>query len=212
MKQPLDAEMKKHPSIKDAENASDLHDGLDEDELDRAMVDALGAGNTSAFFKKLFRGIKKVARKAAPIAGKTHSPTGQGMAIAARLARRFQFGGANEGEALEAFVEAAARDRRALPIVAGVAARTLLESEGMRMSPAMRNTVVKDVKNAARILVAKRGRKAIRALPKIIKGVKRTASGRRAWPIAGAREVRRGAAKVAASPTLSMKLADTNPH
>jgi hypothetical protein len=129
----------------------------------------------------------------------------------ARLAQRLRMEGASEEEALEAFAELAAKDPRALPIVAGLTARTVLKSKGARLSKPARKKVVKQMKGAARNLVRKRGPAAIRALPKIAKSVKRTAAVKGTPAVTAARVVRRTAAKVARSPRLARKLARPSP-
>ncbi len=203
-----------------------------EDTLDDVMAFALGAEDADEFFGRLVKGFKKVAkkvkrgiRKAAPVVGRIARgvsrvarviPHPYAQAIgrvagvvgkAANLAQRLRAEGATEEEALEAFAEMATGDRRALPIVAGLTARTVLKSKGARMSPGARKQVVKQMKGAAKTLVRKRGPKAIRALPKIAKSVKRTAAVKGTPPVAATKVVRRTAAKVAKSPTLTRKLA-----
>lgn len=203
-----------------------------EDAMDNVMAYALGAEDADEFFGRLFKGLKKIGkkvvrgiRKAAPVVGRIARgvsrvasviPHPYAQAIgrvagvvgkAARLAQRLRAEGATEEEALEAFAEMAVRDRRALPIVAGLTARTVLKSKGARMSPAARKQAVKQMKGAARTLVKRRGSKAIRALPKIAKSVKRTAAIKGTPPIAATKVVRRTAAKVAKSPALTRKLA-----
>src|SRR6266496_3614433 len=72
-------------------------------------------------------------------------------------------------------------DRRALPVVAGLAARAVVQNRGAMMSPAQRKQVVRTMTRAAKTLVASGGAPAIRALPKITRSVRRTA-GARATP------------------------------
>lgn len=203
-----------------------------EDAFDSAMAYALGAEDTDEFFKRLFKGLKSVGkkvvgavRKAAPVVGKIARgvskvasliPHPYAQAVGrvaglvgkgARLVQRLRMEGASEEEALEAFAELAARDPRALPIVAGLTARTILKSKGARLSPVARKRVVKQMKGAAKNLVRKRGPAAIRALPKIAKSVRRTAVVKGTPPTTAAKAVRRTASKVAKSPMLTRKLA-----
>ena len=63
------------------------------------------------------------------------------------------------------------------------------------------------MKGAAKNLVRKRGPKAIRALPKIAKSVKRNAAIKGTPSVTALKVVRRTANKVAKSPTLTRKLA-----
>ena len=197
----------------------------EEDAMDSIMAFALDSEDTDEFFKKLFRGVKKfakkavrVARKAAPIIGKIGRiaapilsaiplPQAQLAARLAKMAGRLRAEGASEEEILDVMAEIATKDRRAIPIVAGLTAKTILKGKGRAMSFGARKKVVKDMKKAAKVLVRKQGPKAIRALPKIAKSVKRTTA-RKGTPIkAKVMIVKRTAMKVAKSPTMTRKLA-----
>lgn len=207
-----------------------------EDALDSVSAFAMDAEDADEFFGKLVRGLKKVGKKvvrgikkAAPVVGRIASgvsrvakliPHPYAQAIggaagvigkAARLAQKLRAEGASEEEALEAFAELAAKDPRALPIVAGLTARTVLKSKASRMSPAARKQVVKQMKGAAKTLVNRRGPGAVRAMPKIAKSVKRSAVAKGISPVAATKVVRRTAAKVARSPSLTRKLARPSP-
>lgn len=211
----------------------DEYDEFDEDEeedaLDSVMAYALDSEDVDEFLGKLFkrikkvgkrvvrrvkrgvkrvkRGIGKVGRIAAPILSKIPLPQAQVAARVAKLAGRLRAEGATEEEILEAVAEVATKDRRALPIVAGLTAKTIVRGKGSAMSFGARKKVVKDMKKAAKILVRKRGPKAIRALPKIVKSVKRTTA-MKGTPIkAKAMIVKRTAMKVAKSPAMTRKLA-----
>jgi len=195
-----------------------------EDLLDSAMAYALDAEDTDEFFKKLWRGIKKVgrgvvrvAKKAAPIIGKVArvaapilssipTPWTQGIGAAASLLGSLAAEGATEEEALEAFAELAARQPAAVPIVAGLTARTVLKGAGKRMSPAARKRAVKDAKAAAKLLMRKRGPAAVRAMPKIAAAVRRQAAAKRTPPAARTKVIKRAALKVARSPEMTRKL------
>ncbi len=196
----------------------DEFDDFEDDAMDDAMAYALDSEDADEFFKKLFRGIKKVAKKVAPVIGKVARvaapilskiphPYAQIGSKAARLLGRLRAEGASEEEALEVMAEVAVRDKRAIPLVAGLAAKTVLKSKGKAMSHGARKKVVKDMKKAAKILVRRRGRKAIRALPKIAKSVKRTAAVKRQPGRVRGTVVKKTAAKVARSSTLTRKLA-----
>ncbi len=197
----------------------------EEDAMDNVMAYALDSEDTDEFFKKLFRKAKKLARKAkrvvrraapvigkigriaAPILSSIPHPKAQLAARIAGLAGRLRAEGASDEEILDAVAEVATRDRRALPIVSGLTAKSIVKGKGRTMSFGARKKVVKDMKNAAKILVRKRGAKAIRALPKIAKSVKRTTARKGTPTMAKATIVKRSAVKVAKSPTLTRKLA-----
>ncbi len=220
----------------DAYEDDDFEDDYAEEALEDAMVYALGADETDEFLGKLLSGLKKVGRKVvrgvkkyAPAVGRIAGRVGKVASLiphpyaqaigkaagvvgkAARLAAKLRAEGASEEDALEAFAEMAAKDPRALPIVAGLTARTVLKKKSARMSPVARKKVVKQMKGAAKTLVAKRGPGAVRALPKIAKTVKRNAIAKGVPPTAAVKVVKRTAAKVASKPGLARKLSKPSP-
>jgi hypothetical protein len=207
-----------------------------EEALENVIAYALGAEDADEFFGRLVRGLRKVGgkvigavRKAAPVVGniargvsrlasliphpyaqavgRVAGLVGQG----ANLVQRLRAEGATEEEALDAFAEMAARDPRALPIVAGLTARTVLKSKGARLSPSARKQVVRQMTGAAKNLTQRRGPAAARSMPKIAKSVNRTAAAKAAPPATAVKAVRRTAAKVARSPALTRKLARPSP-
>lgn len=201
----------------------DEFESEEEEALDEAMAYALASEDDDEFFKKLWRGIKKVAKRVAPVIGKVArvaapilksipTPWTQIAGRAAGLLGRLRAEGASDEEALEAMAELATKDRRAIPIVAGLAARTLIKSRGKRMSFNARKRVVKDVKKAVKTLARKRGKKAIRAIVPITKTVKRTAAIKRQPAAVRAKVVKKTALKVARSPRLTRKLAKPKPR
>jgi len=99
----------------------------------------------------------------------------------------------------------------ALPILAGVAARAavrpLVRRTGAAVGGAMGRQLVRSTTQAARTLVARRGPRAIRALPRIARGVGRVAARGGLRPAALPAAIRRTAARVAARPTLTRQLA-----
>jgi hypothetical protein len=220
----------------DAYESDAYEDYAAEDAMENAMAYALGAEEADEFFGKLVKGLKKVGgkvvrgiKKAAPVVGKIASgvsrvasliPHPYAQAVgkvagvvgkAANLAQKLRAEGASEEEALDAFAEMAAKDPRALPIVAGLTARTVLKGKGAQLSPMARKQVVKQMKAATNNLVAKQGLPAVRAMAKIAKTVKRNATAKGIPPATAVKVVRRTAAKVAKSPMLARKLSRPNP-
>jgi hypothetical protein len=193
--------------------------------LDNVLAEALDAEDEDEFFKKLWRGLKKVgrgvarvARKAAPVVGRIArvaapvlssipTPWTQAAGMAASLLGQLRAEGATEDEALEAFAELAAKQPAALPVLAGLTARKVLKGAGKRMSPAARKRAVKDAKAAAKMLIKKRGPAAVRAMPKIAAAVRKEAVAKRTPPADRTKVVKRAAAKVARSPAMLNKLA-----
>lgn len=207
----------------DMESDDDFESDEAEDLFDSAIAYALDSEDTDEFFKKLWSGIKKVARKAAPIIGKVArvaapilskipTPYTQAAGMAARLLGKLRAEGASEEEALEAFAELAVKRPAALPVVAGLTARTVLKRAGTRMSTTARKRAVKDAKSAAKLLIRKRGPAAVRAMPKIAKAVRRQAAAKRTPPAARTKVVKRAAAKVARSADMTRKLSRPCPR
>ena len=208
----------------------DGFDESDEDGFDAMLAYSLASEDADEFFGKLFKTIKSAAskvgsavKKAAPVVGRIAraaapalslipGPYGAIGAQAAKLLGRLRMEGATEEEALEAFAELAARNPRMLPIVATIGARTMLKGTGKRMSQAARKKAVRDVKTAARTLVQKRGPTAVRALPKIVRSAKKMAARKGMPKPASTAVVKSAARKVAASPTLTRKLARPTPQ
>ena len=195
----------------------DFESDVAEDSIDNALGQILSAEDEDEFFGKLFAGAKKLIQKAAPVVGKIARgaapilsmiphPAAQVAGKVAGVLGKLRAEGDSVEDALEAVAEIAARDRRALPVVAGLAARSVIKNRGAMMSPAQRQQVAKTMTRAAKTLVASGGPKAIRALPKITRSVKRMAGARGTSAAVQPRVVARTAAKVAQNPALMRRL------
>lgn len=200
-----------------------------EDVFEDLMAYAMEADDADEFFGRLIRGIKKIAPKimkgvrtagkfvgkaarvAAPIARMIPHPYAQAAATGLNLLGKLRAEGATEEEALEAFAELAAYDEAVRPIVAGLAARSLVKRKGAMMPFPARKKLVKTMNTAAKTLVNRRGPKAVRALPKIVASVKRTAAARRTPVQAAPKIVKRTVAKVTKSKPLTKKLSKPVP-
>jgi hypothetical protein len=205
-------------------------DEADDDALEAAMAYALGAEDTDEFFRRIggflrraARGAVNVARRAAPVIGQIARtaapllrviphPLAQGAATAANLLGQLRMEGASEEEALEAMAELAARNPRVRPVVAGLAARALVRRAGPALPAAVRRQVVRNVAAAARTLVRRQGPTAIRALPRVVRSVRRTAATRRTPPAVRPRVALNTARRVAASPRLAQRLSRPLPR
>lgn len=201
----------------------------EDDPWENALAFAMGAESEDEFLGKLWKAAKKVAKKVASgvskvapivskVAGFIPHPLAQAVARGAQvagkvanLAQKLRTEGATEDEALDAFAELAARDPRALPVVAGVAARSLVRGKGAAMPFGARKKAVKDVKAGAINLVARGGTKAVRALKPIVNSVNRTAAVKGTPTAAKPKVVRATAAKVSKSLRLIRKLAQPSP-
>ncbi len=191
----------------------------DDDAFESGMAYALAAEDTDEFFRRVGRFIRRaapvvgrIARAAAPILRVIPHPIAQGAATAANLLGRLRFEGASEDEALEAMAELAARNPRVIPVVAGLAARTLVRRAGAAMPTAARRQAVRNVARAAQTLVRSGGPARIRALPRVVRSVQRTAATRRTPPTVRPRVALNTARRVAASPRLARRLSRPLPR
>lgn len=181
------------------------------------LSNALGAEDEDEFLGKLFKGIKAVAKKVAPVVGKIaraaapvlsaipHPYAQIGSKVAGVLGK-LKAEGASTEDALEAVAEIAVRDRRAVPVVAGLAARTLVKNRGAQMSPAQRRGAINNATRAAKTLINRGGPQAIRALPRVAKSVRRATAAKGTPPAVRAQVLQRTAAKVAQKPALLQRL------
>jgi hypothetical protein len=119
---------------------------------------------------------------------------------------------ASEEEALEAMAEYAARNPSLLPVVSAIATRTLVRRAGPTLPPAARRAAVRTVTQAARTLVNRQGPAAIRALPRVVRSVRRTATTRGTPPSVRPRVALNTARRVAASPRLARRLSRPLPR
>lgn len=200
-----------------------------DDAFEDAMAYAMEAEDTDEFFRRIGRAIRRVAprvigglrraastvgrvaRVAAPIARLIPHPYAQAAATGLNLLGRLRAEGADEEEALEAFAELAAYDESAIPVVAGLAARSIVGRAGARLPVQARRRLVRTMGTAARSLVSRRGPRAIRALPRIVSSVRRTATARRTPIRAVPRVVSRTVARVARSRPLVRRLSRPAP-
>jgi hypothetical protein len=201
-----------------------------EDAFEDAMAYALEAEDTDEVFRRIGRAIRRgapgvirgvrraastvgrVARVAAPIARLIPHPYAQVAARGLSLLGRLRAEGASEEEALEAFAELAAYDEAAIPVVAGLAARRLVGRTAARLPLPARRQIVRTMGAAARTLASRRGPKAVRALPRIVASVRRTAAARRTPPRALPQVVRRTVTRVARSQPLARRLSRPSPR
>ncbi len=189
-------------------------DGLEgegEDAFIGPLAGILGAESEDQFFKGLLKTIGKVARVAAPILSVIPHPAAQVAAKVAGLAGRAipEAEGEDGGlhQAAEAAAEATVRDRRARPVVVGVVSRQIAQHRGAAMPLAHRKAIVRQVNRTARMLTRAAGPAGIRALPKIVASVNRTAN-IRGTSVAGRLAVlRRTAKRLTHRPDLLRRLA-----
>ena len=204
---------------------------FDEEAFDEALAYALGAEDTDEFFKRLFKGVRKVAGKVGkavkrgakavgkvarvvgPIASMIPLPQAQAIGRVANVVGKLMADEASEDEALEAFAELAVRNPAARPIAAAIAARKVLGPAAARMSKAKRLRAIRTVRKATNTLARKGGPKMVRALPRIAKSVRRTAAVRRTPAPVRPKVLARTAIRVATrNPQLRKRLARPLPR
>jgi hypothetical protein len=205
------------------EFGEDEFDGFGEDALEaeeslgNVLGGILGAEDEDEFFGKLLGGLKNIVRKAAPVVGKLARgaapilsmiphPAAQVAGKVAGVLGNLRAEGASVEDALEAVAEIAVQDRRALPVVAGLAARSVLKDRAAALPPAQRKQAAKAATAAAKMLVQQGGPKAIRALPRIARSVRRTAASKGTPAAMRPQVLARTAAKVARRPELLRNL------
>jgi hypothetical protein len=218
-----------YEEFEEAEEAYGFEEG--EDAFEEAMAYALEAEDTDEFFRRIGRAIRRaapgvirglrraastvgrVARVAAPIARLIPHPYAQAAATGLGLLGRLRAEGASEEEALDAFAELAAYDEAAIPVVAGLAVRRLVgPTTAARLPRPVRRQLVRTMGTAARTLATRRGPRAVRALPRIVSSVRRTAAARRTPPRTLPRVVRRTVARVTRSRPLTRQLSRPVPR
>lgn len=203
-------------SMEEGEDYGEM-EASDEETFEDAMAYALGAEDTDEFFRRIARLarraapiIGRVARIAGPILSRIPHPAAQIAGRVAGIAGRLL--PQAEDDALDAFAELAVRDRRAIPIVAGLAVRRVIGPRVAAMPPAARRAAVHTIARAARTLMQRGGPQSVRALPKITRSVHRTAVARRTPAPARPQVVRRTAARVVARPGLVGRLSRPSPR
>lgn len=213
----------------------DEYDAYEEDEFDEidaldameeAVVDALDAEDTDEFFRRLVQGIGRVARGAvnvarrvapvvgriartvAPIASAIPLPWTQAIGRVANVVGRLMADEADEFEALdEMFDLAEFEDIDAVaPIIAGLTIRRTMPGVA-RLPRSQKKKIVRSVTKATKTVARKQGPKAARAIPGVVRTVKKAVSQRRIPPSATAKAITRTAARVARSPKATRQMA-----
>lgn len=198
-------------------------DGVEADPfLGGLLSNVLGAEDEDEFLGKLFKGVTNIVKRAAPVVGKIARaaapvlsaiphPYAQIGSKVANVLGKLKAEGATTEDALEAVAEIAVRDRRAVPVVAGLAARTLVKNRGATMSSAQRRSAINNATRAAKTLISRGGPQAIRALPRVAKSVRRATASKGTPPAVRSQVLQRTAAKVASKPALLQRLSRPSP-
>jgi hypothetical protein len=163
-------------------------DFVDFDAFESAMVDALEAEDTDEFFRRLVRGIGRVARGigrgigriarvVAPIASAIPLPWTQAIGRVARVAGRLMADGADEFEAIDALVDLAEAEDlmdAAAPAIASMALHGVMP-QAARLPTTTRQQLVQATTQTAHAIARQQGVQAVRALPAVVQTAQRVA-------------------------------------
>jgi hypothetical protein len=202
------------------------------DAMEEAVVDALEAEDSDEFFRRLRRGLGRVARVArgairtvgrgiraaapvvgqiartvGPIASLIPHPAAQAVGRIASLAGRAL--PADEFDTMEDLFDYAEDEDAidaAAPVIAGLTIRTAMPGVS-RLPRAQRRQLVRSVTQATRTVARRQGPQAARALPAVVGAVQRGVRQRRIPPRAAPQAIRRAATRVAQSPRLAQRAA-----
>lgn len=209
----------------DDPHEADLSDSADEleldaaeamDELEDTVAEALDAEDADEFLGGLWKGIRSVARKIAPIVSKVAPylpiPGAGVIGKAADIVGKVAADEADELDALDGVIDIAddaeAFDAAA-PVVAGLAIRKGVPNVA-RLPHPQRKQLVKAATAATRYLARQHGPEAVAALPAIVHHARRTAVKQGLSAQHLPHLVRRTAAKVAQSPQLVRRFAQAS--
>jgi hypothetical protein len=202
---PLEADLLEGADELDFE-AADAMDAMDE--LEEAVTEALDAEDADEFLGGLWKGIRSVARKVAPIVSQVAPllpiPGAGLIGKAADVIGQVAADEADELDALDGVIEAADEADEfdaAAPVVAGLAIRKGLPKVA-RLPHPQRKELVKAATAATRHIARRHGPEAVAALPAIVNHARRVAVQQGVPAHQLPHLVRRTAAKVAQSPQL----------
>lgn len=215
----------------DAYEADEYEDMDALDAMEEAVVDALEAEDSDEFFRRLRRGLGRVARvargavrtvgrgirAAAPIVGQIARTVGpiasliplpqtQAIGRLASLAGRVL--PADEFDAMEDLFDYAEDEDAidaAAPVIAGLTIRRTMPGVA-RLPRAERRRIVRSVTQATRTVARRQGPQAARAIPGVVRTVQTAVRQRRVRPRAAAQAIARTATRVARSPQLARQM------
>jgi hypothetical protein len=161
-------------------------DFADFDAFEDAMVDALDEEDTDEFFRRLVRGIGRVARGigrgigrvarvVAPIASAIPLPWTQAIGRVAQVAGRLMADGADEFEAIDALVDLAEAEDlwdAAAPAIATMAVHGAMP-QAARLPTSTRQQLVRATTQTAQALASRQGTQAVRTLPAVVQTAQR---------------------------------------
>lgn len=216
-----------YDSYDDSFDAYDEYDSYDEgddalDAFEDAMIDALEAEDSDEFFRRIARGVRRVAnvarqvgrgvgqvaRVVAPIASAIPLPQAQAVARVARVAGRLLADGADEFEAVDALVDLAESEDlldAAAPAIATMAIHGAMP-QAARLPQATRQQLVRATTQTAQAIARRQGTQAVRALPAVVQNAQRVARQQGLPPRALPQVIQRVGARLSRNPQLIRRL------
>ncbi|WP_024302735.1 hypothetical protein [Pseudogulbenkiania sp. MAI-1] len=196
----------------------DTGDGFDVDSFEDLVADALDAGDSDEFLRRIRniasrvgraargvgRAVGSAARVVGPIASMIPLPQAQLIGRVANVAGRLLADGADEFEAIDELLDSFDDDAidAAAPVIAGLTIRRTMPN--LAGAPRqVRRQAVRNVTQATRTLVRRQGAPAARAVPRIARAAQR----RRVPTRRIGQTVRATAQRVARSPRQAQQLA-----
>ena len=190
-------------------------DSYEADSFEDAVADALDAGDSDEFLRRIRniarrvgRGIGQAARVVAPIASAIPLPQAQLIGRVANVAGRLLADGADEFEAIDELLDSFDDDAidAAAPVIAGLTIRRTMPG-ATRAPRQARRQLVRNVTQATRNVVRQQGAPAARAVPRIARAAQRAVQRRRLPARRVGQAVRTAAQRVARNPRQAQRLA-----
>jgi hypothetical protein len=193
------------------------------DAMEISIADALEAEDSDEFLRRIVSGVRRAAnvarqvgqragqaaRAVAPVASAIPLPQAQALGRVASIAGRLLAEGADEFEVLDellTFAEDEDAIDAAAPIIAGLTIRTIMPRTS-RLDRTTRRQLMRSVRQSTQTLARRQGPQAIRAIPRVVQAVRRTARRRQMPARHLPQAVRRTTARVASHPRLVSQLA-----
>lgn len=185
------------------------------DAIDDLVADAMDAGDSDEFLRRLGniarrvgRGIGSAARVVGPLANMIPLPQAQLIGRLANVAGRLLADGADELEAVDELVDGLDDSEidAAAPVLAGLALRRVMPAVARLARPARRQ-LVRGIARATRTAARRAGPRAARVVPRIVRTVQRAVRQRRIPPQALPRVVQRVTQQVVRRPQALRRLA-----
>jgi hypothetical protein len=173
------------------------------------------AGRVAGQARRAAGQVQRVAgqvQRVAGQAGRAANPLASILGQIAPLLQQYAAQGFDEWDALEDLADLFADEEldEALPVLAGMAARTmvrpLLSRTATSLSRPIRRQIVRSTTQVAQNLIRRQGPAAVRALPRVAQSVGQTAARRRLPPSRLPRAIQQTGARVTAQPSLVRQL------